>query len=262
MLQTHKWRRPKYIKFPNLLEDERWLGLSNDAKATWMSILLIASECRNYELPPTKTLFRRLQSLGNCHQLVKFERVIHELIQCGFLVKSTPELQSYRVTEFQKGVDTRCGASSHRSEDRQNQEVVRVERVGNEARGENPQSLAQPNLTAPPNSGFVPRGTRLPEHWSPTEGNIQYALDKGLDLNRIGIEAEKFRNYWTSKPGRGATKLNWCRTWENWILKATQENGHGRKQGLGELAEELAAEAREREIAAGIVRPDDFVRKH
>jgi len=103
MLQTHKWRRPKWIKLPRqLLEDERWFGLSTEAKAAWVSILLIAGENPGSKLPPLAILFRRLQTLGNCFQLKKFEAIISELNQCGFLVKTTPELQSYRASELQK----------------------------------------------------------------------------------------------------------------------------------------------------------------
>jgi hypothetical protein len=94
MLQTHKWRRPKWIKFPrNMVDDPRWFGLSDSAKATWMSILMIAAEHPNYELPETQVLFGRLRGLGNCYQLSKFERIIDELNQCGFLTKTSPELQ-------------------------------------------------------------------------------------------------------------------------------------------------------------------------
>jgi hypothetical protein len=98
-LQTHKWDKPKWIKFPRAaLDDLRWFGLSNDAKATWVSILLIASENAG-RLPEPPILFRRLQTLGNLFQAGKFDRVIHELNQCGFLKK--PD-QSYRVTELQR----------------------------------------------------------------------------------------------------------------------------------------------------------------
>jgi hypothetical protein len=126
--------QPKWIKFPRAaLDDPRWFGLSNDAKATWVSILLIASENAG-RLPDPPILFRRLQTLGNLFQAGKFDRVIHELNQCGFLKKTRPELQSYRVTEkkeeekLSESVDS-CGKEASLSLAQQTDLVVRAKRV-------------------------------------------------------------------------------------------------------------------------------------
>lgn len=46
----------------------------------------------------------------------------------------------------------------------------------------------------------------------------------------LGLEAEKFSNYWTGKSGKDATKLDWRKTWINWALGAKgQANGHGKQ---------------------------------
>lgn len=37
-------------------------------------------------------------------------------------------------------------------------------------------------------------------------------------MKRVLDVALTFRNYWTSKTGAGATKLNWERTWQNWCV--------------------------------------------
>lgn len=106
------------------------------------------------------------------------------------------------------------------------------------------------------------QATRLSSDWWPSEANIQYALAKGLTLERINIEAEKFRNYWTAKAGKDAAKLDWDATWQNWIIKAATEapNGKARQQHQQTLAErgrDLAERARDLERAAGIGRADD-----
>lgn len=45
----------------------------------------------------------------------------------------------------------------------------------------------------------------------------------------LALEAERFVNFWASKSGANATKLDWHKTWINWILKAEgQRNGHAR----------------------------------
>lgn len=35
-------------------------------------------------------------------------------------------------------------------------------------------------------------------------------------------ETEKFINHWSSKPGRDAVKLDWVKTWKNWMLNAAE----------------------------------------
>lgn len=70
------------------------------------------------------------------------------------------------------------------------------------------------------------RGSRLQADWRPSEGDIQYAMNRGMSEGRIRDEAEKFFNYWTAKAGAGATKRDWPATWRNWILTA-MERGSG-----------------------------------
>jgi hypothetical protein len=38
-------------------------------------------------------------------------------------------------------------------------------------------------------------------------------------------ETTKFINYWLAKSGSGATKTNWERTWQNWMLNADERLG-------------------------------------
>jgi hypothetical protein len=65
-----------------------------------------------------------------------------------------------------------------------------------------------------------PRGARLRDDWHTSQADRELARRYGLTDRQIGIEETKFRNYWTSKPGKAACKLNWPRTWENWIITA------------------------------------------
>src|SRR5262249_20305940 len=59
----------------------------------------------------------------------------------------------------------------------------------------------------------VRRGTRLPEDWRPTQTLADFARDQGLDPEET---RERFRDFWLAKPGSGACKLDWDRTWKNW----------------------------------------------
>jgi hypothetical protein len=66
------------------------------------------------------------------------------------------------------------------------------------------------------------RGTRLPHDWSPSQADRELARRHGLSDSQIETQGTKFRNYWTSKPGKAACKLSWSRTWENWVITATE----------------------------------------
>lgn len=64
------------------------------------------------------------------------------------------------------------------------------------------------------------RGQRLPIDWAPSDEDVIFATELRVDWRR---EAEAFRDYWFSKPGRDAVKLDWSATWRNWIRRSTQK---------------------------------------
>lgn len=59
-------------------------------------------------------------------------------------------------------------------------------------------------------------GTRLPDDWTLPKEWADWATQERPDLNaqRVG---EQFKDFWISKAGAGATKLNWQATWRNWV---------------------------------------------
>lgn len=65
------------------------------------------------------------------------------------------------------------------------------------------------------------KGTRLSEDWQLPEDWKNWAIAQRPDLNVLQI-AEEFKDYWISKTGQSATKLNWCATWRNWIRRQKQ----------------------------------------
>lgn len=69
------------------------------------------------------------------------------------------------------------------------------------------------------------RSSRLSDDWVPTQDDLQFARARGLSSAEIDTEGIKFRNYWTAKAGKDATKRNWGRTWQNWILNSRGANG-------------------------------------
>jgi len=63
------------------------------------------------------------------------------------------------------------------------------------------------------------RATALPACWKPTDEMIAKAKADRPDVD-VGVEVEKFRDYWTAKGGKEGRKLDWDATWRNWIRNA------------------------------------------
>ncbi|POH58289.1 hypothetical protein [Arthrobacter glacialis] len=61
------------------------------------------------------------------------------------------------------------------------------------------------------------RGTRIPEDFHVTSEMAQWASANAPNVD-INLETMKFKNHWESKAGKDATKIDWIKTWRNWIL--------------------------------------------
>ena len=72
----------------------------------------------------------------------------------------------------------------------------------------------------PGKAARAPReATRISPNWQPSDDDIAYAREKKCwDDATIEIEAETFRNYWSAKSGKEATKVDWSATWRNRVI--------------------------------------------
>lgn len=74
-----------------------------------------------------------------------------------------------------------------------------------------------------PRASRSERATRLPEDFQPDDQMRAWYVKEELGGVIDGrIEHQKFVNYWCSKAGRDARKIDWRRTWMNWMLSAAQ----------------------------------------
>lgn len=94
------------------------------------------------------------------------------------------------------------------------------------------------------------RGSRLSEDWAPTVADYAFASKHNLTREEINREADRFRNYWCSATGKNAAKLDWHRTWQNWLTgdygivtkRASASNASrngGRLEAFDRLADKL-----------------------
>ena len=67
------------------------------------------------------------------------------------------------------------------------------------------------------------RGSRIASDWRLSKALGDWALSEGMTESQVRSEADKFRDYWLSKPGAAGVKLDWSATWRNWVRKALQD---------------------------------------
>jgi hypothetical protein len=60
------------------------------------------------------------------------------------------------------------------------------------------------------------RGTRIPDDFRP---DIEAAVSEGLSRQEAERQALTFCDYWRSKPGKDALKLDWPATWRIWFRR-------------------------------------------
>ncbi len=64
------------------------------------------------------------------------------------------------------------------------------------------------------------QGSRLPDGWQLPEDWLAWAVGSaGMSDDAVQREALVFRDYWRSKAGAGARKVDWLATWRNWIRR-------------------------------------------
>lgn len=113
--------------------------------------------------------------------------------------------------------------------------------------GDNPPSspipLDPPSQTLPPIIPQTPSSTepqkrarRLADDWVLPSSWGRWALDEGWPEATIRIQADMFGDFWRSKAGKDAAKLDWEATWRNWMRKVPK------------TAQRLGGQQRERTI--------------
>jgi hypothetical protein len=73
----------------------------------------------------------------------------------------------------------------------------------------------------------APRGSRLPDDWVLSDELRAWTTRERPDIDAERT-ADEFRDYWTAKPGKDGLKLDWTKTWRNWVRN---ERGHYARNG-------------------------------
>lgn len=87
--------------------------------------------------------------------------------------------------------------------------------------GEDDHVLLNSSLKIEKSNNHAKRGARIPNNWTPGPSTGIWCVGKGVKPKDY---IEEFRNYWESKPGQAGTKLDWEKTFMNWILNDLKRN--------------------------------------
>jgi hypothetical protein len=89
--------------------------------------------------------------------------------------------------------------------------------------------------------------------WVPSLEGKSFA-DGKIGTDRADEELEKFRDYWCAMPGQRGTKLDWNRTWNNWVRNTGGRfNGNGRDKSLKEKYADALHKLGSSETSANVI---------
>lgn len=90
--------------------------------------------------------------------------------------------------------------------------------------------LEKEELEVSSSQGLRKRGSRITDDWMPSAG-VRTSLAAEFSNVDQRRELPKFIDYWASKAGKDGVKLDWDRTWRNWIRSAAERTPNGRPAG-------------------------------
>ncbi len=142
--------------------------------------------------------------------------------------------------------------------EKRGQEKKGEERTGEEGRGNEGAGASGATPDGAADTKAV-RGERLPKDWKLPKPWGLWALEKYPYWTEDIVRelADKFRNHWVAKSGKGAAMLDWYATWQNWCMNGIAQKDYpkpasfARANGDGqeELARALRARRGEKEAA-------------
>ena len=151
----------------------------------------------------------------------------------------TPEQILAAVSAHQEEYDRKLAVKREQDAARQRRKrhaesrgVTRTERDTEQKRKEPKEKTKNSPKENPPKGGQKKRGSRLLDGWSPDEPIWQQMADElGVSHDQLEAEHRKFSDHWPAQPGQKGVKLDWVRTWKNWMRNArfppAKANGTG-----------------------------------
>ena len=89
------------------------------------------------------------------------------------------------------------------------------------------EALDAHKVKAAPKREGAKRGTRLPHDWELPDDWAMWAIEaRGWLPSEAQEEGAAFGDYWHSRSGTGAAKVDWRKTWQNWVRNSRRPDGN------------------------------------
>lgn len=222
--------------YDDVLNDPKVQRLDGDTFKFWINMLCIASK-RGGVLPSIEDMaFEMRVSVLVCTMKI-------DALKTAGLVDGDKRLRPHGWEKRQYKSDTSTERVK-RFRERSSNVAVTVDETGPDTDTETEQKQRNKRV-------IMPRGTRLSETWVPSEDDLSFARQLGVDGNS---EAERFRDYWIAQPGQKGTKVNWTSTWRNWCRNAKPT----RASTVNSMVNELLEWSKDKENESRISNESDF----
>ena len=91
-----------------------------------------------------------------------------------------------------------------------------------EANGLDTDTDTDTEVVSAPSARSIAKGSRLAADWKPSEELREWATSERPDLE-VKSTIDSFVDFWKSKSGKDATKLDWDATFRNWVRSQRQQ---------------------------------------
>lgn len=184
---------------------------------------------------------------GSVNQLARICRCLPEEMQSA--LDDLSVTKTALVTECNKIVTVICRRMFEDAKERK-QTRLRVQKHRNKSTDEESnEDVTPPSSTSTStskkkeetnvSSKKMKNGCRIPDDYFPKPETIEWALKLIPGLN-IELRVKEFKNYWSAKSGKDATKIDWDKTFENRIIQIAEyqsnkevKNGSNKTNGNG-----------------------------
>lgn len=149
----------------------------------------------------------------------------------GFLRHKRCDIELDRQDERSRGrsVSGKKGAEKRWNKNKENQNanskpngIAIADPMANDSIGQEKREVSKKKEVSKKTTIVVQKAERFGLIELPSEWGAFCAVKRpGLDPQEV---FQQFSDYWTAKPGKDATKLDWFATWRNWIRNQNQQN--------------------------------------
>lgn len=194
--------------YTNVVHDPKVQKLAPRLFKTWVNLLCIAGQNEG-KLPPLSDLSFMLHLSEP-----KIEIQLKELEAAGLIDDGRPH--NWNSRQFKSDVST-----------------ARVKRFRerSETVSETPSEQNRTDTEQKQSRTELKRKRRLSEDFKPSDKDLAWATGEGFHDVAVAGETAQFVDHWVSK---GETRLDWSRTWKNWMRNSRKFAGRNGRRGAAE----------------------------